>query len=148
MVIEKHGVNIVLMKTRRLLPLIVFDFAVILSSGSLLHAEINASAKDNQISLSTESISESWTVIDGHLKTSELVDKISGLTVSMKEEAFTLKFEGKKKIKASEMKIVKPAEVQSLDADAKASRLSDACRVNRLSLSLNQPMDRLMRLTK
>jgi hypothetical protein len=103
----------------------VFGLSVILSGRVVLRADTLASVNDNQLLLSTDSISESWTVTDGHLKTSQLVDKISGLTVPMNEEAFTLKFQGRKKIKASEMKITKAAQVQPLEANAKASRLSE-----------------------
>jgi hypothetical protein len=99
-------------------------------------APIEASVGGDSIQISNDMLSQSWSIAGGHLKPMELVDKLSSLSVPLKQEAFVLQCEGRKKIKASEMKLVGEPTVQPLAADERASRLSQRIAGKQIVLNL------------
>jgi hypothetical protein len=113
------------MRYRQWLSLSTASFLAVLSMTRFSQAApVTATIDGTQIQLTSDTVSQTWTVTDGHLKTAELVDKLSGLKVPMTQEAFTLSFEKRKKLKASELKITSGPEIEVLQPDAGASRLS------------------------
>jgi hypothetical protein len=102
--------------------------AALLAPIKLVRADVAptaASVDGDKIVLTNACVSESWTVAGGHLKPVSLTDKFSGLTVPLTGEAFSIALDGRKSIKASEMKIIQPPAVAALPVDTKASRQSD-----------------------
>jgi hypothetical protein len=50
-----------------------------------LAAPVVAGITDKQIQLSTDTVSETWSIADGHLKPVELTDKLTWLAVPLHE---------------------------------------------------------------
>jgi hypothetical protein len=102
-------------------------------------AAATASINGDALSAGTDDISESWTLSGGHLKPTELADKLSGLKVPLTGEAFSISLSGHKMLRASDLKITAGPTVTTLAPDLKASRLSDHLPGKEISMTLEAP---------
>jgi hypothetical protein len=97
---------------------------------------MSASVEKDQFHVGNACVSETFSVADGHLKPTELDDLITGQKVQITSEAFVVSLEKKKRIKASELKILSGPEVAELATDPKASRLAERLAGKQITLAL------------
>lgn len=83
-----------------------------------------ATVEDGQCNLENAILSMSWQVVDGRLRPSSAADRLSGKTIPVAAELFTIVPGDGSEIRASELHLVEPPRCEDLPADANAVRAS------------------------